>query len=273
MSSMAREEGKQVYYEDYGAGNTAVILIHGWGTSVRAWDYTLPALTDAGYRVVLLDHRGCGQSDKDFADMSIEAIAGDVAALVDHLGLERVVLNGWSLGGAVAVAAAESLGARCSGLVLTCGATPCYLQKPDYPHGGTDEALAETLAAMSADRVNFLAALSAGVCASEVSQQVTDWMWGMFLQSSPLAARSLAALGPLDQRAVLKNLAVPILTYAGSQDAVVDPAVCRSVVDYAANVRLVECAGSGHAPFIEESELYQRELLDFLQGNLQGGGA
>jgi len=268
MSSLARADGKQVYFEDYGSGDSAVLLVHGWGMSARAWDYTLPVLAAAGYRVVLFDHRGCGQSSKDFAELGIEAIAGDAVALVEHLGLAQVVLNGWSLGGAVVVAAAEQLGARCRGVVLTCGATPCYLQKADYPFGGTDDALAGTLAAMAADRVNFLAALSAGVCASEVSQQVVDWMRDMFLQSSPQAARSLAELGPLDQRAALGALRVPILSFVGARDAVVDPAVCRSVVDYAADVTVVECTGSGHAPFIEESELYHRELLSFLAAHL-----
>ncbi len=263
MSSLQREDGKHIYYEDYGSGDSAVILVHGWGMSVRVWDYTLPALSAAGHRVVMLDHRGCGQSSKDFSDMGIEAIAGDVVALVEHLGLERVVLNGWSMGGAVVVSAASQLGDRCSGVVLTCAAPPCYLQKPDYGHGGTDDALAETLAAMAADRVNFLAGLSAGVFASEVSQQVVDWCWNIFLQSSPLAAQSLGELGPLDQRDTLAALQVPILSYVGGQDAVVDPAVCRSVADYGSDVTLVECASSGHAPFIEESELYHRELLAF----------
>ena len=268
MSSLAREEGKHVYYEDYGTGDSAVVLVHGWGANARAWDFTLPILAEAGHRVVLIDHRGCGQSSKDFADVSVEAIASDVVALVDHLKLSRVVLNGWSLGGAVVVAAADQLATRCSGLVLTCGATPCYLQKPDYPHGGTDDALAETLAAMNADRVNFLNALAAGVCASEVSQQVVDWMASLFLQSSPLAAASLGALGPLDQRAILAGLDMPVLSFVGANDAVVDPAVCRSVGDYAKIVTLVECASSGHAPFIEESEFYHRELLGFLASQL-----
>ena len=268
MSSLTREDGKHIYYEDYGSGDAAVVLVHGWGMSVRTWDYTLPALVDAGHRVVLLDHRGCGQSSKDFEDLGIEAIAGDVVALVEHLGLQRVVLNGWSMGGAVVTAAAHRLEQRCAGLVLTCGATPCYLQKSDYGHGGTDEALAETLGAMAADRVNFLAGLAAGVFATEVSQQVVDWMWGIFLQSSPLAAQSLGDLGPLDQRATMAALNAPILSFVGSKDEVVDPAVCRSVADYGADVTLVECAESGHAPFIEEPELYQRELLGFIAARL-----
>lgn len=268
MSHLIRENDKTVYYEDYGSGDSAVILVHGWGAGVRAWDYTLPGLTAAGHRVVLLDHRGCGQSSKDFADMSIEAIAADVVALVEQLGLSSIVLNGWSLGGAVVIAAATQLSERCKGVVLTCGATPCYLQKPDYPHGGTDEILADTIAAMAADRVNFLAALSAGICASEVSPQVVDWMWQMFLQSSPLAAQSLGALGSLDQRAELAELQMPILSFVGGLDAVVDPAVCRSVADYAVDVTVVECAASGHAPFIDEGELYHSELHRFIAQQL-----
>lgn len=269
MSYLTREDGKTIYYEDYGTGDNAVVLVHGWGASVRAWDYTLPGLAAAGHRVVLLDHRGCGHSSKDFADMSIEAIASDVVALVEHLGLAKVVLNGWSLGGAVVVAAAAQLGERIvKGVVLTCGATPCYLQKPDYPHGGTEEQLSGTLAAMNADRVNFLAGLSGGICASEVSPQLVDWMWNMFLQSSPLAAQSLGALGPLDQRAELTALQMPILGFVGGLDAVVDPAVCRSVADYATDVTLVECAASGHAPFIDEGELYHSELHSFIAKQL-----
>lgn len=272
MAHLTREDGKTIYFEDHDAGgnndDSAVVLVHGWGASVQIWDYTLPSLAAAGHRVVLLDHRGCGQSSKDFADMSIEAIAGDVVALVEHLGLGRVVLNGWSLGGAVVVAAATQLGERCKAVVLTCGATPCYLQKSDYPYGGTDQNLADTLVAMDADRVNFLAGLAAGVCASEVSPQVVDWIGQMFLKSTPLAAQTLGALGPLDQRAEMAALSMPILGFVGGQDAIVDPAVCRSVANYATDVRLVECTTSGHAPFIEEAELYHSELLGFIAKQL-----
>jgi non-heme chloroperoxidase len=268
MAHLQREDGRQVYYESYGSGDSAVVLVHGWGMSLRLWDYTLPALTAAGYRVVALDHRGCGQSDKDFVDMGIEAIAGDVQALVRELGLQRVVLNGWSLGGAVVVAAAAGLGSTCSGLVLTCAATPAYLQKPDFPHGGTEEALAATLEAMAADRAAFLMALSEGVCAAEVSPSVTNWMWQIFMDASPMAAQALAELGPLDQRALLASLSAPILAFVGGRDEVVDPAVCRSVAQFNPGAEVMEFPDAGHAPFIEESARYNRELLQFLDKHL-----
>lgn len=268
MAYLEREQGQQVYYEDNGSGDRAIILIHGWGMSLRLWDYTLPALVQAGYRVIALDHRGCGSSDKDFADMSISAIADDVVALAGHLELNNVALNGWSLGGAVAVEAAAALESRCSALILTCAATPCYLQKADFPHGGTEEAMSETLEAMSADRVNFLRALSEGVCAKEVSEHMVQWMWGSFLDASPMAAQSLAQLGPLDQRSTLAGLSMPALSFVGSLDAVVDPAVCRSVGDYHTNTQTIEFEHAGHAPFIEESVAYNQSLVEFLNKHL-----
>lgn len=263
MAFLTREDNKQVYYEDYGSGPDAIILVHGWGMSCRLWDYTLAALCDSGFHVVMIDHRGCGQSSKDFADQGINAIAGDIVALVETLGLKRVVLNGWSLGGAVVVEAANNLGDSCAGMVLTCGATPAYLQKPDYPYGGTDEALAETLAAMSADRINFLAALSQGVCASEISQEQLHWMWRIFTESSPMAAQALGELGPLDQREILAQLSMPILSFVGAQDLVVDPDVCRSVKEINPSAQIVEMADSGHAPFIDETAKYNSELITF----------
>ena len=268
MAYLEREDGKRVYFEDHGNGDAALVLIHGWGMNLRTWDCSLPALIAAGPRVVALDHRGCGQSDKDFADMGIEAIAGDVCALVEHLGLKRVVLNGWSLGGAVAVSAASALGPACVGLVLTCGATPAYLQKPEFPHGGTEEAMAETVAALSSDRVNFLHTLAQGVCATPVSEATVEWLWRIFMDASPRAAETLAQLGPLDQREQLAGLNTPILAFVGGQDAVVDPAVCRSVADYNTGARLVELPDVGHAPFLEDAPRYQQELTGFLGQHL-----
>ena len=264
MSYLTREDSKQVYYESHGTGDSAVVLIHGWGMSGRAWDPVLPALREAGHRVVIIDHRACGQSDKDFADVSINAIAGDVVALVKGLGLSGVVLNGWSLGGAVAVEAADQLGATCKGLVLTCGASPTYVQKPDFPHGGTEEDMAGTLAALAADRVNFLHGLSQVVCVKEVGPNVEHWFWQIFLEASPLAGETLGELARIDQRQQLAGLDMPILSFVGSEDGFVAPPICRWVGDNHPRAQVVEFEGVGHAPFIEEREAYTEALLAFL---------
>ncbi|MDA0685123.1 MAG: alpha/beta hydrolase, partial [Bacteroidetes bacterium] len=100
MARLAVEGQRSVYYEVHGQGPTTMVLIHGWGMNSRAWDGVLLPLMDAGVRVVTLDHRGCGRSDHDFDDLSINSIAADVVRITKELSLDSVILNGWSLGGA-----------------------------------------------------------------------------------------------------------------------------------------------------------------------------
>ena len=116
---------------------------------------------------------------------------------------------------------AGKLGDQLGGLVLTCGATPRYVQDDDYPHGGTVEALDATMAALGADRAGFLAGLSAGVCHADVGQPVIDWMWQIFMQASPRADAALRDLGNVDHRALLPTIDAPALVIGGTHDAIV----------------------------------------------------
>ena len=57
----------ELYYEDHGAGRP-VVLIHGWPLSGRSWENQVPALVDAGYRVITYDRRGFGRSSQPWSD-------------------------------------------------------------------------------------------------------------------------------------------------------------------------------------------------------------
>jgi len=265
MAYLAVDGDRRIYYEDYSGTGRPIMLVHGWGMSVRVWDLTLPALLDAGHRVVSLDHRGCGMSDKDFDDVSIGAIGSDVVRLVEDLGLDGVVLNGWSLGGAVVVDAAAKLGDRLGGLVLTGGATPRYLQAEDFPHGGTPDIFSQTITALRDTRPEFLHALSSGVCHAEVGEATVNWMWAIFMQTSARADATLAELGELDQRDILPKITVPALLCHGAHDAIVPHDIGAAAADLLPDSRLVTFENSGHATFLEETPRYREELLGFLR--------
>lgn len=264
MARLAVDSGKSIYYEDNGSGDKALVLIHGWGMSGRVWDGVLIPLLNAGVRVITLDHRGCGRSDHDFADMGIDAIAADVVTLVEHLSLSSVVINGWSLGGAVATKASHMLGSRCRGLVLTAGASPIYTQKPDLALGGMASDVEATVAAMDDDRINFLTGLSHAVCAKPISDALLSWMADCFIGSAARASATLGQLAHLDQRDILAEIKVPILSYICGQDGFVAPEIARWVADNHPHATGVELPDSGHAPFIEEREKYLETLIDFL---------
>lgn len=97
--SYFENDGCQLHYEDYGRG-MPVLLVHGLGSSTRDWEYQIPALA-ARYRVIAIDVRGHGRSDKPRERYSIAAFADDVAALIEHLGLIDVHLVGISMGGMI----------------------------------------------------------------------------------------------------------------------------------------------------------------------------
>jgi pimeloyl-ACP methyl ester carboxylesterase len=266
MGTLAVEGKKSIYYEDYAGDGQPLVLVHGWGMSCRTWDYNLPALRAAGHRVVSLDHRGCGHSDKDFEDVSIAAIAADVVALCDDRALESPVLVGWSLGAAVAVEAAEALGARTAGLALIGTPSPRYLQAADWEIGGTPEAMAETAVALRTNRASFLHDLTLGVFKDDPGPAVIEWMWSIFMETSPNADVSLIALGDLDHRERMPKLDLPALLCVGAADVVVDPRTSHKAGELLPNSRVVEFADSGHAPFVEEQEKFEQELLDFVRG-------
>ncbi|APU29333.1 3-oxoadipate enol-lactonase [Ectopseudomonas alcaliphila JAB1] len=92
-------DGCQLHYEEYGHGSP-LLLVHGLGSSTRDWEYQIPVLAQH-YRVLALDVRGHGRSDKPRETYRIADFAEDVAALIEHLQLPPVHLVGISMGGMI----------------------------------------------------------------------------------------------------------------------------------------------------------------------------
>ncbi len=90
-----------LYYETYGAGST-LLFIHGLGSSAYDWKAQIDYFS-AQYKVIVLDLRGHGQSDKAAGLYSIPLFAEDVASLIKNLSLKEVDIVGISLGGMVAM--------------------------------------------------------------------------------------------------------------------------------------------------------------------------
>jgi len=92
--------GVQLRYELTGEGPTTIVWIHGIGSSHHAWDALLPKFE--GFRHLALDVRGMGESEGTPGPVSLELWAQDVDALMGALGIERAVVVGHSMGGAIA---------------------------------------------------------------------------------------------------------------------------------------------------------------------------
>lgn len=97
-----------IYYRIYGSGGKTVVFLHGNGENWQCFRKQIDTFA-AEYRVLLIDSRGHGQSGYDYKKkISIELMAEDVYQVLQHLGLSRVYLVGFSDGGNIAMALAKS---------------------------------------------------------------------------------------------------------------------------------------------------------------------
>ncbi|MGH8516284.1 MAG: alpha/beta fold hydrolase [Panacagrimonas sp.] len=260
-----RDAGRSVYYEHHAGDRLPILCVHGWGMSTRSWDVLLPSLQAAGHSVVTFDQRGCGRSSKDFSEVSIASSAGDVVRLLDHLAIDKVVLNGWSIGGPISVAAADKLGSRCAGVISTVGATPRHTQAADFPQGFPPGTIDAQIQVLRRDRAGFLNGFAEVCFARPVSPALKAWMFDALMQAAPCADLALQGLEHLDQRDMLRRLQAPFLAIVGGKDPLVLPEVVREAARLAPRGRAEEFADCGHAPHLEDPERYAEVVLTFLK--------
>jgi pimeloyl-ACP methyl ester carboxylesterase len=250
----------------YEAGNSVgpeILFIHGFSQCAECWEpqFYDPQLSER-FRLAAFDLRGHGASDKPAsADRYAEdrLFAGDVTAVIDALQLKRPVLVGWSYAGRIIGDYLEAYGtARIAGINYVCARTN---NQPEFVGPGNDH-----LAAMTgADRAANLAATRAFVraCfarlpAPEMLERIVDY--NMLV---PAAVRAAHLSRPPSDGAVLRTIDVPVLVTQGDQDLLVSKGLGELTAALVPGARLSMFEGVGHAPFVEDTARFNRELAEF----------
>ncbi|MCG6861431.1 MAG: alpha/beta hydrolase [Chromatiaceae bacterium] len=116
VSTAISADGSEIRYGVSGEGEVTLVFIHCWTCNHRFWSSQIEHFSQ-NHRVVWLDLAGHGDSRSQRSDYSMEAFGEDVEAVVNQVGGEKVILVGHSMGGPVAIEAAERLGDRVIGIV------------------------------------------------------------------------------------------------------------------------------------------------------------
>jgi pimeloyl-ACP methyl ester carboxylesterase len=114
--SFAHLKDLNLHYLQHGRGDP-ILLLHGLGSSSYDWEFQVPAFSKH-FRVIAPCLRGFGDSDKPAGPYSIQLFASDMLALLDHLGIERCHVMGFSMGGAIAFQMAIDQPHRLSSLIV-----------------------------------------------------------------------------------------------------------------------------------------------------------
>ena len=125
VEGQVEHDGARIWYASFGAAARTVVLLHGGLGHAGNWGYQVPALVDAGYRVVAIDSRGHGRSTRDGRPYSYELMATDVLAVLDALAIEQAAFVGWSDGACIALVLASTVPARVRGVFFfACNMDP-----------------------------------------------------------------------------------------------------------------------------------------------------
>ena len=118
--TLAVEGGIRLHYRDWGGKGWPVLMLHGLSSTSHIWDLVAPLLVDEA-RVVALDLRGHGQSDKPDVDYSYEQVGGDVFNVIAQLEMDRPVIVGHSYGAGVGLWIAARDPDLLAGLIMVDG--------------------------------------------------------------------------------------------------------------------------------------------------------
>jgi len=261
-------EGARLHLVETGnPSGRPILFIHGFSQCCLAWNRQLHSDLGDRYRLVAMDLRGHGLSDKPregYGDS--KRWADDVNAAVHALGLERPVLCGWSYGPLVILDYLRHHGEEgISGIHFVGGITKL----------GTDEA-------MSVLTPGFLD-LAPGFFATEVQESVRslESLLRMCFAQEPSTADIYLMLGynlsvpphvrqamlsrSIDNDDLLPAIRMPVLITHGADDAVVKPRVVDQHKASIAHAQVHVMAGAGHAPFWDDAASFNRRLRDFCE--------
>ena len=260
-----------INYEDHGIGNP-VILIHGWPLSLRSWERQVPALLDAGYRVIAYDRRGFGDSSKPISGYNYDVLADDLHKIMTKLNLRDVTLVGFSMGGGEVARYLGKHGAeRVSKAVFMSAIPPFLLKTPDNPEGVDASVFDGIRKAIIADRPAFLTNFFSNfynvdeLKGKRISDEVVRLSWNIGSYASPKGTLDCVSAWLTDFRKELKNINVPVLVMHGDADRILPLAATgKRVPDFIKGSRLVVIQGAPHGMNWTNAEEINHELLTFL---------
>lgn len=256
-------EGKDLYYEIAGAGKP-LVLIHSAAMSVRVWDGQFEAFAKH-FQTIRLDLYGYGRSP--FTDEKRIDHAGDVAALLDHLGIQKAAVLGMSMGSEVAMAFALRYPQRTSALILVGAGLDGY----DYP----EEAFAwwgdfvGALAASEIERgqaVFIQNALNSTVTPLDdsvkgrIRELMADYTWQHYEDGSLLWKGMDPP--PITR---LGEVTCPTLVITGEGDTSVTHAIAKTLVEGMPDATSVVIPGAAHLANLQQPERFNEAVIGFLR--------
>lgn len=273
LLTVGQENGAdiQIYYEDHGAGQP-VVLIHGYPLNGASWEKQQRVLLQAGYRVITYDRRGFGRSSQPTVGYDYDTFAADLNTLLDHLGLDDLVLVGFSMGTGEVTRYLGTYGSgRVRKAVLMGAIPPFLLATDDNPEGVDQKVFDDIKAAVVADRPAYMKDFLENFYNVDVlgGTRISDQAWQnsfvTAIGASAYAAEACVDTWLTDFRDDLPKIDVPTLLVHGDADRILPYAsTAARLPGLIEDLTVVTIEGGPHNIAWTHPEIVNEALLDFL---------
>jgi pimeloyl-ACP methyl ester carboxylesterase len=251
----------QLYTRDVGDG-TPLLLLHAFPLSSAMWLAQREGLA-ARFRVLTPDLRGFGGSPLGVDEPSIDAMADDIAALLDAKGIDRAIIGGLSMGGYVTLAFCRRYPERVLGTVLA----DTKATEDAEPAREARIRIAERLESDGNVGILLEDLLPRLVGSTTMRHRALVYgrVRGLVQSAPPLAAawaqRAMAARP--DSTGALAEFHAPTLVLHGAEDAIVTEDDARSMAEALPNAELIMIPGAGHLTAVEQPQLFNDAVTEF----------
>ncbi len=256
-------DGARIHYQAGGRrGAPAVLMIQGLGADKHGWDMQRFILARR-YRVIAFDNRGAGRSDKPFTAYSIEQMADDAVAVLNHEGVDAAHVVGASMGGAISLVMALRHPTRVLSLTLACTACRNQPWRRELLERWMEAAQERGMGSMTREAARWVMA------PRSFRRLVPAFGWlGPLAMGRPthsFVAQVRAILATADELADdLHLITVPTLVMVGNQDILTPRGDSEEIADGIPDAELVVISGAAHGFMIEHASTFNRILIEFL---------
>ncbi len=260
-------DGIRLHYDVLGrSAAPAVLMIQGLGADKHGWDMQRFALA-LNYRVIALDNRGAGRSDKPFGHYTLDQMADDAIAVLDAVGVERAHVVGASMGGAISQIIGVRHPHRVLSLTLACTACRNHPWRRELLQGWAAAANERGMGAMAAEAARWVI----GPRSFRRLLPAFGWLGPLAMgRTSHAFVSQVKAILEVDESVAdqLEQVTIPTLVLVGNQDILTPRGDSEEIAARMPNAELVVISGAAHGFMVEHATTFNRVLFEFL-GRIQ----
>ncbi len=261
--STAELDGISVAYDDLGTG-LPVVLVHGHPFNRSMWRPQAERFSLEGYRVITADLRGYGETTVVPGKTGLDVFAADIARLTDHLGIERFVLGGLSMGGQIVMEFHRTYPERVLGLLLADTSPQEETEEGKRVRNETaDRVLAEGIGWYADEVLTKMVSPENVRTMPDVAAHVLQMMRATPPEGAAAALRGRAERP--DYRESLKKVAVPSLVVVGTEDEFTPVSDAELMRDLIPGSTLAVIEGAAHMPNLEREAEFDAVFARFLK--------